>query len=315
MVGDKSSNAKLGAWLAFMCLCLLGALPVISNSRPAGVDALGFAFFLSVWQLLFSLPIFGRELAVGRWGIFDLALPARQRRRTLLIILLTGGIFGLSTYVYVLAVEKAGAASAAVAMQAYPLFAILWESLFLKRRKNAAELAFTFLMLAALYHLATNGTWKIAGISPWFAMALIVPFLWSVAHVIIKEILANSPITPNQIVFFRAAVSSAVLAAAIVVLGDAGTLVVAVGNVDYQKVALLMGGVYYLELLGWFHAVKHIDVSVASSITVPAPAVTMAFAVFFLGDQITAHQVAAMAGVAIGVYGLLYAGAKKHRAA
>ena len=38
-----------GIGLAGVCLCILGVMPVISNSRPEGFDALGFAFFLSVW--------------------------------------------------------------------------------------------------------------------------------------------------------------------------------------------------------------------------------------------------------------------------
>ena len=74
-----------------------------------------------------------------------------------------------------------------------------------------------------------------------------------------------------------------------------------------------MGFVYYLELIVWFHAIRHIDVSVASSVTVPAPAVTMIFAILFLGETVHHYQLVAMGVIIAAMYGLLYANAKKIR--
>ena len=306
-----SQNPKAGVSLAFVCLFILGVMPIISNSRPAGFDALSFAFFLSVWQLLFSLPLVLREVASPNKGIFDAGLPSRLRRRTVAIILLTGTIFGLSTYVYVVAMEKAGAVSAAIAIQAYPLFAILWETLFLNRRKTPTELAFTVLLLAALYYLATGGTGRIEGFSFWFVFALAIPFLWSVAHVVIKEVLDKTPITPAQVTFFRVLVSSIFLGVVLLAAAGPDAVMRDLGNLDFQKFALLMGFVYYLELINWFYAVRYIDVSVASSIAVPAPALTMVLAVPLLGEAVETHQVVALGIVIVSLYGLLYAGARK----
>ncbi|MCG8690316.1 MAG: DMT family transporter [Minwuiales bacterium] len=304
-------NPKAGVSLAFVCLFILGVMPIVSNSRPAGFDALSFAFFLSVWQLLFSLPMVFREAASPNKGIFDAGLPSRLRRRTVAIILVTGAIFGLSTFVYVLAMEKAGAVSAAIAIQAYPLFAILWETLFLNRRKTSLELAFTALLLAALYYIATGGTGRIEGFSFWFAFALGIPFLWSVAHVVIKEVLDKTPITPAQVTFFRVLVSSIFLGVVLFAVAGPDAVLRDLGNVNFQKFALLMGFVYYLELINWFYAVRYIDVSVASSITVPAPALTMVLAVPLLGEGVETHQVIALGIVIVSLYGLLYAGARK----
>lgn len=304
-------NPKAGVSLAFVCLFILGVMPIVSNSRPAAFDALSFAFFLSVWQLLFSLPLIFREVASPNKGIFDAGLASRLRRRTVAIILVTGAIFGLSTYVYVLAVEKAGAVSAAIAIQAYPLFAIFWETLFLNRRKTPLELAFTVLLLAALYYLATGGTGRIEGFSFWFVFALGIPFLWSVAHVVIKEVLDKTPITPAQVTFFRVLVSSIFLGVVLLAVAGPDAVIRDMGNISFQKFALLMGFVYYLELINWFYAVRYIDVSVASSITVPAPALTMVLAVPLLGDAVEAHQVITLGVVIVSLYGLLYAGARK----
>ena len=302
---------RVGISLAFICLVILAVMPILSNSRPAGFDALSFAFFLSVWQLFFSLPLVFREVASSNKGIFEGHLDPRLRRRTIAVILLTGMIFGLSTYVYVLAVERAGAVSAAIAIQAYPLFAILWETLFLNKRKTPPELLFTLLLLMALYYLATNGTWRIAGLSYWFLLALAIPFLWSVAHVIIKEVLGRTSITPAQVTFFRVLVSSLFLAVVFMVTAGPQTLLADMGNTSFQRSAMVMGLVYYVELIFWFYAVRTIDVSVASSITVPAPALTMVLAVVFLGDGVETYQVITLGVVVLSIYGLLFAGARK----
>ena len=85
-------------------------------------------------------------------------------------------------------------------------------------------------------------------------------------------------------------------------------------DVDFQRAAVVMGVAYYLELILWFHAIRHIDVSVASSVTVPAPAVTMLVAVVFLGEEIRGYQVLAMTVITVSMYGLLLAGRHTGRA-
>ncbi|MCB2102767.1 MAG: DMT family transporter [Rhodobacterales bacterium] len=303
-------NLAIGVALALVCLLLLGVLPVVANSRPAGTDALTFALFLSVWQVAFALPLLAAGPLRGRPGILAADLPPGLRRRTLGVILLTGAIFGLSTLLYVVSVEKAGAVSAAIAMQAYPLFAIAMESLFLKQRKTVPELALTGVMLVALTHLATAGTWRVAGFSPWFLAALAVPFLWSIAHIIIREALGRTPITPAQVTFFRVLVSTLFLGGVTAAMGGPDP---AWADRDFQAAALLMGLVYYLELVFWFHALRHITVSLASTITVPWPALTMVLAILFLEARVEAYQIIAFAVVAASIYGLLFLEARKGR--
>lgn len=304
-----------GVVLAFVCLIMLGLMPIIASSRPDQSSALSFAFFLSVWQVVFSLPLLFGEVRMGSRGIFKAGLAPHLKIRTIAIILSTGAIFGLSTFAYVLAVEKAGPVSTAIALQAYPLFAILWETLFLDRRKSSLEMLFTLLLLIPMYDLATGGTWRVEGFSLWFLLALAIPFLWSVAHVIIKEVLGRTPITPAQVTFFRVLVSTLFLGLVLTLVAGPGAILHDAGSFAFQKFALVMGLVYYLELIFWFHAVRHIDVSVASSITVPAPALTMALAILFLGAKVESHQVVALVIVVASVYGLLLAGASKARSA
>jgi drug/metabolite transporter (DMT)-like permease len=292
-----------GIAFALICLCILSTMPIISNSRPAGFDALAFALCLSLWQTVFALPMFLFELAAKHKGVFSARLSRRQIVRTCAIAVFTGILFGLSTYLYVLGVEKAGAANAAIAIQAYPVFAILIESAFLKRHKTGPELLLTACLVAALYYLGTGGTGRIEGVSIWFVVALGVPLLWSIAHVIIKEELAQIPITPVQATFFRVLVSSLFLVALVLVVKP-GTFDAELMRWNYQSWALVMGLVYYLELVFWFHAVRHIDVSLASSITTPWPAFTMVLAAAFLMDPIHPYQVLAFVFILSAIYGL-----------
>lgn len=307
-----TQNTRRGISQSLVCLGILATMPVISNSRPADFSALGFAFFLSAWQTIFAIPLFVWESRSGRKGIFSCGLDARQTRRTLGIALLTGAIFGLATFLYVLGVQEAGAASATIAIQAYPIFAILWETIFLKRGKTPLELALTAVLVGALYYLGTGGTGRIEGLSYWFLVALGVPFLWSIAHVIIKEELGRMPITPAQVTFFRVSISTVFLGI-VLAFFEPSAFVTGLIRPDFMGYAVLMGAVYYIELIVWFYAVRHIDVSLASSITTPWPAFTMILAAVILGDDIHTYQISAFVVVAASVYLLMVVGLQKGR--
>jgi len=56
-----------------------------------------------------------------------------------------------------------------------------------------------------------------------------------------------------------------------------------------------------------------IDVSLASSITTPWPALTMVLSAVFLGDRVEPYQIAAFILIAACIYGLMIAGLRKSR--
>lgn len=272
---------------------------------------MSFALYLSVWQLLIAAPIFLVEVTSWNRGIFAANLSSGLKKKTVFIILATGAMFGLSTFLYVFSMEKAGTVSASIAIQAYPLFAIFGETIFLNKRKTKFELSFTFLLIAALYYLGTNGTWQIQGLSVWFLLALSVPLIWSVAHIIVKQVLDKTPITPAQVTFFRVLVSVAVIFVVAASTNGLTPVLNLIWHHEFQTFAAVMGLVYYLELVNWFYAVKHVDVSVASSITTPWPAVTVVFAILFLHETIESFQWVTLAIVFVSVYGILWSGQKK----
>ena len=309
----SSPSVAKGIGLSLMCLALMGVMPIVSNLRPAEIGALPFAFALSVWQAVFILPLFLMELHGGTRGVFDLDLPPRARARMIAVAVMTGGMFGLSTYLYVLGVEKAGAANAAIAIQSYPLFAILVESLFLKRWKTPLELALTMVVIATLYYLGTGGTWRMAGLSIWFLVSLAVPLVWSIAHIVIKEELASTPVTPIQVTFFRVLISTGFLLALLAATDPSG-LAALPSVAVFRTMSALMGLVYGLELIFWFYALRHIDVSLASSITTPWSVLTMVLAVLLLGETIAPYQIGALVIVVACIYGLTLASLRREKA-
>jgi len=305
-------NRNIGIFLSFISLFLLGILPIISNSRPSALNALNFAFYLSLWELSCSLPLFFYELTKSNLGIFQKSIDSKIRKKTFVVMVITGIIFTISTFFYVFAFDTAGTVSTAIAIQTYPLFSIVMEFILFKKKKRSSELIFTLIMIVGIYYLGTEGTWLISGFSPWFALALIIPLLWSIAHVIIKHTLDTSPITPNQVTFFRVLISSILLFGISSLLSGTSNIFEGFMNLEFQIFGFIMGIVYYLELVNWFSAVKHVDVSVASTITTPTPIITMVFALFILKESIELYQILAMIIVLVSLYSLIWSGRAKH---
>ena len=305
-----NSQSK-GIQLSLLCLLILGTLPIIATSRTDDGNALAFAFWLSFWQLAFAAPVYLIQRKNARVaGAMHQSTRAFSKIHTWALVVLTGVLFGAATFAYVLAVDLTGPVTFAVAVQAYPLFALIWEALFLKRRKSTAEIIFTVVIAASMVYLGTQGTWHLATISSGFWLALVVPLLWSIAHVIIKELMHAAAITPSEVIVTRVLIAALFLGfACLLVQGPSGLLTTGT-SWKFQWIALLMGFAYYLELYFWFTAVKYIDVSKGASITAPAPAVTMLLALVLLGQELHDYQITALVLVVACVIGLIRFGRK-----
>lgn len=116
---------------------------------------------------------------------------------------------------------------------------------------------------------------------------------------------SNTPITPAQVTFFRVVISTLFLLVVLAIAVPSG-IIIGISAV-LQMTSSILGLVYFLELVFWFYAVRHIDVSRASSITTPWPALTMVLAVPFLGDRLEASQSIALCVVVVCIYGLTIA--------
>jgi drug/metabolite transporter (DMT)-like permease len=306
-----NSHTK-GIQLSLLCLLILGILPIIATVRSNDGNAITFSFWLSFWQLTFALPVY----LFQRKNAQLLDAPAPKLRRfsriqTWFLVVLTGVLFGAATFAYVLAVDQTGPVTFSVAIQAYPLFALMWEALFLRRRKSILEMTFMLVIAGSMVYLGTQGTWHLSTVTSGFWFALIVPLLWSIAHVIIKEMMSSSSVTPSEVILTRVLIAALLLGFACLFTQGIGGLLTAGMTWKFQLIAVLMGFAYYLELLSWFSAVKYIDVSQGASITAPAPAVTVLLSLVFLGQGLRDYQTIALVLVVGSVIGLIRYGHKE----
>lgn len=298
-------NRNRGIAYAFLCLLLLGIMPILSASRPAGADGLIFAIGMTLWQLVFALPVSLAEAASGRAGA---SLRQGLRGRQGVIALVTGAIFTVSTLMYVVAAERAGPVNMVIALQSYPFIAMVLEAAIQGKRRSAAEIGWTLLMVVALIYLVTGGTMRPDRLSAWTAFAVGIPVLWAIAHMMLKHVMETTRATPAQVTISRLAIAFVLLLAVQMAFGRQGALTTALASVDFHKAVMAMGLAYYLELLLWYGAMRHIDVSLGSSVTVPAPAVTILVTVVMLGGTVALWQVAAMVVITGALYGLLWSG-------
>ena len=74
---------------------------------------------------------------------------------------------------------------------------------------------------------------------------------------------------------------------------------------------ILMGANYGFMHIFWYNSIKRIDLTLATSLIIPAPVLTAIFAVIFLGESFDTYHLIGMAGTFIGIYGLLLAQKKK----
>src|SRR5690606_16596060 len=119
----------------------------------------------------------------------------------------------------------------------------------LGKRKTRLELAFTALMIVALAYLVTDGTFLLSEVSWWSVLALAIPLIWASAHIMLRQILIGTAITPNQVTVSRLLISGGFLLAAALVAGGGGALADAASDVTFQKAAFIFGLAYYLELV------------------------------------------------------------------
>lgn len=297
------TSKQVGAGHALVCLLLLGAMPLLVTARPADVPALSFTVLVTFWQIVSALPMLAYE---WRSGAARTLVPASMNRRDWMVALLTGTLFGITTWLYVLAAPKVGAVNFIILLQSYPLIASLMEFVVLGQRRGKAELLLTCVMVAAMTYLVSGGTFSLSNVSLWSLLVLAIPILWSAAHMLLRGLLVKATMTANQVTVSRLLISAVFLVIAVLVSSEGGQLAAAAFNAQAQWPAMLFGCVYYLELLFWFLAMRHIKVSLASSITVPAPALTIAASLLLLGQSVAFHQVVAMVIIAASLYGLLY---------
>jgi drug/metabolite transporter (DMT)-like permease len=109
------TSRNIGILLAFTCLLILGIMPLLSNARPQGSDGLSFAIWPTFWQVAAALPLFLFEYFTRKNHPSSMSWQ-NVTMNTGIIALISGCLFGLATYIYLVAAEKAGAVNFMLAL-------------------------------------------------------------------------------------------------------------------------------------------------------------------------------------------------------
>ena len=305
---DSSSKQIPASGIIFAAFVLVGnALqPIINNARPPELDGLIFTFMAVFFECISIAPVYILEQKITGCNI---AYPASSKatwREHWIKFILIGSIFAFATYFVIIGYSSFDSTSGGVIVKTQPISMLFIGYFFLNEKITKQQILFTFVMLAAVFHIATKGTWQIAEITPGIIFLIIAPVMWNIGHTLAKKVLADGTITTPQLIFIRTGVSSIILAILYFSI-TGGTTIWQIFDMRYFPFMLFMGVNYTMLHYFWYKSITKIDLAFGTALIIPSPAITAIFGTIFLGEIFQFYHAIGIAGTIIGLYGLLYA--------
>lgn len=305
---EKFYGSTRGLVYALIVLIGNGIHPIINNMRPEELNSTIFVLQMSIWEFLCALIalLIQTHKKKKNQSTFKVEFQKCYSKKHIFFRMLSIGlIFSVATYGYVDGLTKAGSISGSIALKISPIYAIIIGFLFLGEKINSKQILITFIMLLGIYYLGTRGTFKIDDFSIGFAILLVVPLLWTIAHALTKPLLENGILNPNQVIFIRTGVISiSFFIVNLIILGWSG-LISSFINPKFLFFSFLMGCIYFLMHFSWYSSITIIDLSYASALVTPSPAITTLIAILLKQEKLNLYQVIGMIWVFAGLYGLI----------
>lgn len=308
---EKFYSSSRGLIFALVVLIGNGIHPIINNLRPEEFSSTIFVLQMSMWEFLcaFIVLLFQKRKSKKKKLISAVNKNSGQicysKKYLVFRMLIIGLIFAIATYGYVEGLKLAGSISGSIALKISPIYAIIIGSLFLSEKINIKQILITFFMLFGIYYLGTNGTFQMDQFSIGFTILLIVPFLWTIAHALTKPLLENNILVPNQVIFIRTGIISlSFLIINLIVIGW-NELLLSFINPSFLLFSFLMGFTYFFMHFSWYSSISSIDLSYASALVTPSPAITTLFAFLLKMEDFQYYQLIGMIWAFIGLYALI----------
>lgn len=155
--------------------------------------------------------------------------------------------------------------------------------------------------MAVLLAFADRSLFVIGGSPTWLGdgLALLAAVFWGLTTLVIRATsLGSAP--PEKTLFYQLAVSAVVLAAVSPLAGESWAFTwspALVGSVAMQSVV-----VAFASYLVWFWLIRHYPATQLSSFTFLTPLFGLLFGGALLGEPISGHLLAALVGVAVGIW-------------
>ncbi len=294
----RARALRIGLSLAIASTILGAGQPVAMRFGALHVDPLLFCA---------GAVIFAAVCAVA-WLLStgDLALVFDRRYRARLC---TMGFFGtvMTSLTVTYGLSKISAVVGVLLMQSEPVYSLVLSTIFVGERPSPRQLFATTVILVGI-----ASVFGAASFSPLWAAGLvfITPLFWQISHVIGLKVMP--PLSPSTVTGGRFIYASIFLTMQLLIF-RAGTIH-QLADKTLLEITILTGIlIYFFGALTWYGAISRLSLAWTTALVVPGiPLLSIVFAVIFLGEHATRHEVV---GILIAIAGVLtlVMGADAHR--
>ena len=268
-----------GTLMAFAVLLLLGVEPVVIKANP--VNPLAFASLSAIFASLFLWP----ALLLGGYGREIREKPGELRKAFLTGLLATAMAYSLFSY----GTRLSTAVNSAILTRFEVFYSFLISWLLLRERITRKAVVSALALIAGVFLVVTQG--KRPELLKGDILLLLTPLFWQLGHAVAKR----TDYSPLTIATLRNTFGGLLLLVPAIVTGFA-----------FTKLALAEGIIIALTQTLWYLAISRINLSKATAILTPAPAVTIGVAIVFLGERVSIHHLLGFILVASGILAVAF---------
>lgn len=266
---------SLGVLFAIAGTFIYGIEPVVIKSNPS--NPISFAAFSA---LVASLLLWGSLLWTGKWE--EIRANRGDLKKAFLV-----GLFGtaLAYLAYSFGARMSTAINAALITRSEVLFSFMLSWLFLGEKITRRLVAYSLAIIVGLAIVILQGRSLELHIGDF--ILLLVPLFWQLGHVIAKRLPYSSP----TIAALRNTFGFLLLL----------PLAIATG-LEISAFVIAEGLVIALGQLVWYRSIKLINLSKATAIITPAPAVAIGLGIL-LGESFTVYHALGFLLITLGTLG------------
>ena len=285
-----SKNEVRGTFLILLTAFVSGFSIIANKFFVAKIDPLVFTalrgLFIGLIFLLISFYFYRKE-------------GSKEFKKTswanLLLIGAVGGAFAF--WLFFSGLKMTSGVRAAFLHKTLPIYAVILAFVFLKEKISKRQLIAMGAMLGGLVLMELVNLSMEMRIGDLLVLGATV--LWAVENTISKRAMLDNE--SNWVVTFsRMFFGSIVLFAVIFLMGKLD-LLLTLNSAQLVKIAV-SGSLLFVYVLTWYWGLKYINLSKASTILLLAPVVSLFFGIVWLGESISALQMAGSVLILIGAY-------------
>jgi len=261
-----------GTFLAFLGMFLYGLEPVVIKANSTNPMS-----FAALSALMASLILFPIVFSTSGWK--EVKKNPQHIPKTVLV-----GVFGtaLAYIAYSYGVRISTAINASLITRAEVFFSFVLSYLILREKITKKQALYSILIFIGIFLVITQG--KMVVPKKGDLLLLLVPLFWQISHIIAK----NLPYNPFLIAAFRNTFGGILLLMLAIPQG-----------LEFSEFVIAEAIILSLGQVVWYLAIKRINLSKATAIITPAPAVAIGAAVI-LGEKFTIYHIIGFILITLG---------------